>query len=182
MISNWLKSNRKKVMVHSLILGGFLLYLLLLANSLFDRFEAIPGESRLHKVSLASDTDDVIYGVEVFIAGSNVIEIGGFAFIKGLNADGNKIYIILKSDKHTYVFDTVLKQSPDITNRFKGLNLDLGWCRFDAIIPTRKIDEGNYDVGLYITKGDIQALQYLNEAIVKGKRRVKLIVRTSKLR
>jgi hypothetical protein len=181
MIRNWLKSNRKKVMVHSFIMGGFFLYLLFLADPLFDRFEAIPGESRLHKASLLSETDDVICGVDPFNAGSRAIEIGGWAFIEGRDTGGSKIYIILKSDKHTYVFDTMFRKRPDVTNYFRGLNLDLNWCGFEAIIPSRKIEKGEYIVGLYITKGDIEALQYLDKAIVKSKGSAKLTARRSKL-
>ncbi len=38
-----------------------------------------------------------------------------------------------------------------------------------ALIPARKIDNGEYTVGIYIKKGDIEALIYTNKAIIKSK-------------
>ena len=179
MISNWLKSNRKKVLVHSLILSGFLLYLLFLAEPLFDRFEAIPGESRLHKFLSPRETVNIQGGLEKFDVSTHVIEAQGWAFIDGQDSVDSKIYIALKSHGSIYIFDTDPMERPDVAAH-KKLNQNLNWSGFNAIIPTRKIKSGKYIIGLYITKEDIQALQYFDKAIIKSKEDVKLMVRMSK--
>ena len=48
------------------------------------------------------------------------------------------------------------------------MDLNLDYSGFVALIPARKIDNGEYIVGIYITKGDIEALQYTDRAITKS--------------
>jgi hypothetical protein len=64
----WLRTNKKKILVHSLILGGFLLYSLFLAEPLFERFEVIPGEAKLVQLQLPGETNDVHYALDRIIA------------------------------------------------------------------------------------------------------------------
>ena len=46
--------------------------------------------------------------------------------------------------------------------------MNLDYSGVVALIPARKIANGDYNVDIYITKGDIEALQYADRAITKS--------------
>ena len=96
-----------------------------------------------------------------------MLEINGWAFIKGHDSVNNEIYIVLKSAHRTYIFTAETEIRVDVTQAFKELNLNLDYSGFRALIPARKIANGEYTVGIYITKDDIEALQYTGKAIAK---------------
>jgi len=156
---SWLKSHWKQVMAHGLILGGFVLYCIFLAGPLSDKLEGIQGESRLQDIKLPAVTNNIQYSI---ISENNTytIDLTGWAFIKGEDYKDCQTYIILKSDRKTYVFDTLQAYRPRITSTYKSLNLNLDWAGFWAYIPLRKIEAGKYNIGVYIKKGNIEALQY----------------------
>jgi len=45
-IVRWLRPRKKKLLVHGLILSGFLLYCIFLANPLFSKFGTLEGNRR----------------------------------------------------------------------------------------------------------------------------------------
>ena len=47
--------------------------------------------------------------------------------------------------------------------------MNLNYSGFMALVPARKIGDGEYAIGIYIRKGDIEALIYTNKAIIKSK-------------
>ena len=166
---SWVKAHRKQVITHTLIVGGFLLFLFFLSEPLFDRLEAVQGESRLHDFPLPAETGGIKYYFDEFVTdGRTTVEVKGWAFIEGMDSENSEIYIVLKSADRTYVFttETVIKEG--VTEYFKGLGLNLDYSGFSAVIPARKIANGEYAVGIYITKGDIEALIYINKAIIKS--------------
>ena len=164
---NWLRTHRKSVITHTLIVGAFLLFLLFLSEPLFDRLEQVAGESRLYETSIPAATDNLQYCFDQFRVTTHTVEINGWAFIKGHDSVNSEIYIVLKSAYRTYIFtaETVIREG--VTQHFKELGLNLDYSGFRALIPTRKIANGGYTVGIYITKGDIEALQYTDRAIAK---------------
>ena len=167
MVKSWLRTHQKRVVVHSLILGGFLLYLIFLADPLFDRFIAIPGESTPQQLSLPRKTDNIYYWIDLFSVGTRHIEVMGWAFIEGQSSENASVYLILKSQDNTYAFKVISQLKPSITEVYKELGLNLDWSGFHCIIPLRKISQGEYNVGLYVTIGDIEALQYTDRVVVK---------------
>ena len=165
---SWLRTHRKQVITHTLIVGAFLLFLLFLSEPLFDRLERVAGESRLYKTTLPAQTNDIRYDIgDISTDGHTTVEIRGWAFIEGMDSDNSEIYIVLKSGNRTYIFDTMEQKRPDVTTHFKELGLNLDYSGFTAPIPARKIANGEYTVGIYIWKGDIEALQYTDRAIAK---------------
>ena len=52
--------------------------------------------------------------------------------------------------------------------------MNLDWSGFTTTIPTRKIENGDYVIGFYITKDGITALQYSSKVIVKSESGVKI--------
>ena len=89
----------------------------------------------------------------------------GWAFIEGHDSADSEIYIVLKSAGRTYVFTTETVIREGVTQHFKELDLNLDYSGFAALIPARRIANGAYTVGIYITKGDIEALQYTDRVV-----------------
>ena len=91
-----------------------------------------------------------------------LMEIAVWAFIEGQSAEDSKIYVVLKSETATYIFDTILQERPDVTAFYVESGLNLDNSGFIARIHRDSVGEGTYTLGIYIKKGDIQALQYMD--------------------
>ena len=167
-MGSWLKTRRKQVITHTSIIVGFVLLTIFVTEPLFDRLEQVAGESRLYETSIPAATDNIRYWVDHFEAAAQTLEIYGWAFIEGHDSVNSNIYIVLKSTDRTYVFTTEIVVRENVTEQFKELGLNLDYSGFTALIPTRKITNGKYSVGIYITKGAIKALIYTNKAIIKS--------------
>jgi len=163
---SWLKTHKKQVITHTLIVAAFLLFLLFLAEPLFDRFERVAGESVLYKTTLPAATNNIQYWVDQCQVTTNTLEINGWAFIESHDSVESEIYIVLKSAGRTYVFTTETVIREGVTEHFKELGLNLDYSGYTALIPARKIANGAYTVGIYIRKGDIEALQYTDRVVV----------------
>ena len=168
MIKDWFETHWKKVLVHGLILSGFLVYAFFLAEPLFSKFEVLEGESSLALVTLPSPTDNIQYNLARFSVSDYGIEVEGWAFIEGQTTEDSQIYAVLKSTENTYVFETSSWQRPNITPDGEVLDLGPAWSGFVSVIPLSKIKEGEYNFGLYIRKADREALQYTDRGLVKS--------------
>ena len=167
--ANWFRTHRKQVAIHSCIIAAFLVFTLFASEPLFDRLEAIPGEAQLHWISLPTETDDIRYSVDVVLTEDvRVVEVAGWAFIEGEDSEDIETYIVLTSDRRTYVFDTHGEARPDVTAHFEELGLNLDCSGFMTVIPARKIPSGEYAIGIYIRRGEIEALQYTGRTVVVG--------------
>ena len=139
----------------------------------------------LSKVSLPTESGNIRMNIdaiqEVIKDKRGFIEIAGWAHIEGKNSENSRIHVVLKSDSNTYIFNTALRKRPDITNFFKTLqsHLDLDDAGFFTRIPQEKIKKDKYTVGIYIIRGDVEALQYGEIIVEKG---IELTLRISKLR
>ena len=163
---NWLKRHRRQVAIHSSVIAGFLVFTLFAAEPIFDRFGSMPGESRVQQLQLPRETNDILHG-EVVSVTTAIIEIEGWAFVDGQGSRGSSTYIVMRSDTNTYVFDTAKRRRDDLAQQFAHLDMD-DWSGYYAVIPLRKIEAGEYTIGLYITKGDIEALQYTDKTLKIG--------------
>jgi len=163
----WLKKHRKQVAVHSLVLGAFILYCIFLAGPLQDKLGSIPSESKLQDISIPAATDNIQCSIGRIDATIYRLEINGWAFIKGKGCEDSKTFIVLKSADHTYVFATALVIREGVTKAFKKSGINLDCSGFLAVIPLKKIENGEYKVGVYIKKGDSEALQYTNKSVTK---------------
>jgi hypothetical protein len=166
-IENWLKTHRKQVIAHALIVGGFLFFLLFLSPPLFARFEP-RTTSTLHNISLPAETHNVFCHYDRVASGEDYVTIIGFAFIQGLDTVDNQNFVCLKSDSYSYVFDTFVVPRPDVTEYFAGLNVNLDLSGFRAVIPLAKIKNGTYEVGILIEKGPSQAMLYTDMVVTKS--------------
>jgi hypothetical protein len=167
--ANWLKAHRKRIIIHTSIVAVFALFLIFLSEPLFDRLESVQGESGLHDFPLPAETGAIAYYFDDFATdGRTVVEIRGWAFISGEDCENIETYIVLKSTKRTYIFDIMQQTRTDVTQAFDELDLNLDYSGFRALIPIRKIANGEYAVGIYIRKGDREALTYTNKTVIKS--------------
>ena len=162
---SWLRTHRKQVIAHTLIVAGFLFFLLFLSGPLFDRLEQVTGASRLYETTLPAATNNIQYWVDHLAVTGHTLEIDGWAFIEGHDSVNSEIYIVLKSPDTIYVFTTETVVREGVTQHFRELGLNLDYSGFAALIPARKVTNGEYTVGIYITKGDIEALQYTDRVV-----------------
>jgi len=166
---SWFKAHRKQVVTHTSIIVGFVLFIIFVSGPLFDSLDAVQGESRLHDFPLPTETGSIRYCfAELATDGRTMVGVRGWAFINGQDSDNSETYIVLKSGSRTYIFDVMEQTRQDVTLYFKELNLNLDYSGFRALIPARKISNGTYAVGIYIKKGDIEALMYTNRTIIKS--------------
>ena len=163
---NWFMTHRKQVAVHSLIIVAFVLFTALAAEPLFDRPERIPGEAQLQRIELPAETGGIRYNIEaISVTGRSVVEIEGWAFIDDNDSSDDEVFVVLQSDHRTYVFDAMVRERPDVAGHFEGLGLDLHFSGFMAIIPARNVRAGEYVIGIYIRKGDIEAFTYTEHRV-----------------
>lgn len=97
--------------------------------------------------------------------GNKFIEIEGWAFGEAQNTDNQQVYVVLKSDNGTYIYDTVSRKRPDVTNCYKRLKLNLDNSGFLAAIPKDELKRGKYEIGIYIKKDDVELLQYSGKTV-----------------
>jgi hypothetical protein len=162
----WLGRQKRQVLIHSLILAGFLVYCLFFAQPLFARFEDVPGQAVEVSLKLPYTANNVTFSLDQVIPSSSALEINGWAFINGQDTQDLETYLVLKSAQTSYIFTTTAVYSNPITTEYgNGLNLD--WAGFTTIVPMQKIKSGSYTVGLYLYKDGAAVLQYTGETITK---------------
>lgn len=181
LIVSWISAHRKKVAIHFLILSSFLLYVLFLAGPLFEHFEPKTETAELYDISLPDKTNNIMIGMDRVFIGHNSIEPVGWAFVEGQSSVNSTTYIVLASEQHTYIYKATPLTRVDVTWTFRDLDLDLDLSGFIATISVEQIRNGEYDIGIYITEGAIEALQYTDKAVIKDGGNVELTFRTSKL-
>jgi hypothetical protein len=170
-MGSWLKTRRKQIITHTLIVGAFLLFLLLLSEPLFailDRseFEGIPGESQLVDISVPAEIGNIRYWFEPIVTGT-VVEFLGWAFIEGDCPKDSTTYLVFKSAQATYVFEAGIQARKKLNENLGIEEPDLTEAGFVATISAEKMENGKYAIGIYIRKGETEALQYTNKVLTR---------------
>jgi hypothetical protein len=162
---SWFRAHRKQMITHTLIIGAFVLFLLFLSEPLFDRLERISGEAKLQQLQLPAETNNIRYGIDSILTEGTGVEIVGWAFVEEQDSRNRELYIVLKSAHQTYVFDSQVMLKPHLIENVEESCLNMQYSGFKTIIPTRKISNGEYAVGIYIKGEDIEALQYTDSVV-----------------
>lgn len=113
--------------------------------------------------NLPALTNNIIGSVDEWIEQENTIKINGWAAVAGGNSGDTKKYIVLLSDKKNYVFPATLVKRLDVTQSLKTFNYDNSG--YTTLFNKDNIEEGNYQVGIYLEKDTVQAFQYVNKNI-----------------
>jgi hypothetical protein len=177
-VYQWLRAHRKAVFGHGLVLSAFLIFCTFFSPPLFDRLEAIQGESHTHDIVLPAETGNITYCLTDVEIGSQITEVHGWAFIEGQSTEDIKTCVVLESDDVCYVFDTITQVRPDVTAAYgSSLDLDLGQSGFMCNLPTRKIAVGEYILGIYIAKDGIEAFQRTDFLLTRSDGAIELSTR-----
>ena len=183
-IGSWLRARRKKIIIHTAIIVGFVLTTIFVSVPLFDRLTAIPGEAQLHRLQLPAEATNMRYDVYVSTDGYSAVDILGWAFVDGQDSQKRELYIVLKSAQRTYVFDTKLEMMPDLNKMDEALVVNADFSGFRTLIPARKISNGEYIVGFYtkyyLTNRVIEALHYTDRVVIKSQDSVTTALLSSK--
>ena len=104
---SWFLLQKKIIIAHGLIILVFILFLTLFSSSIFNR---IGGklEAERQDFLLPEQTGNIQLSLNKPLVGNNFIQIEGWAYIDGQNAQDNQTYVVLKSSNQTYIFDTLL--------------------------------------------------------------------------
>ncbi len=119
---------------------------------------------------LIPETDGILTNIEVINnsieRGEDATEIKGWAFIDGIDATRNCIYLVLKSENRIYFFDAVLYKRKEVTQHFhyKGFNFDDSG--FVSHVPRKSVEKGSYRVGIYIETPDRKELKFTDKTLV----------------
>jgi hypothetical protein len=97
------------------------------------------------------------------------LNISGWAFLQGMNSDSMKTYILLKKNEKVAIFSMGIQIRNDVTKYFMKSKLNLDASGFSAQIPTGNLENGHYQVGLYIEKGKNTGLIYVDKFMDIGK-------------
>ena len=179
-IVSWLRTHKKRMLAHGSILFAFLIYVVFLSGPLFSKFERTENESRLHGVSLPGETNTIRYGYGLDVR-MGVIEMLGWAFVEGQSFGNSQTYAVLKSSGNTYVFDTAERAELRFNEQLGIEAPDVRRAGFVAFMPISNIRTGVYDVGIYISDGEREALQYTDRVLVKNGNLVRVVSRKSSL-
>lgn len=107
---------------------------------------------------LPAASSDITYYLELLELKNGLINVRGWAYIKGATMSDAKIYLVFASVRETYIFETIPMKRPDVSTYFniKGLD-DSGFSTTiseDALVP------GRYRAGVYIRMTGKNALQF----------------------
>ena len=177
-MGSWLRTRRKQIITHTLIVGGFLCFLLFLSEPLFNlfsgpEFERTPGEAPLVDILLPAETGNIRYSFESIVTGIRV-ELLGWAFIEGDCPENSATYLVFKSDQAKYIFEADMQERGTL-NQVLGIEEpDLTEAGFAATIPGEIMKNGTYTIGIYIRKGKTEALQYTNKVLTRTDEIVKV--------
>lgn len=124
---------------------------------------SIPGLKKMQPVILPGETRNIRYNIDIVKDYKNFIEISGWAFIKGKSSENSHISLCLKSDQNSYLINTKLNKRLDVTAYLKSLNFDDSG--FSAVIANAELETGDYKIGIYIKKDNIEGLEYTDLVI-----------------
>lgn len=120
----------------------------------------LPFKSELQPLKLPEETNCLSFNLDKLIQRKNSVEIRGWAYINNENADNMEIFIALRSNRNTYIYNTKKIKRHDVTAHFKTFNFDNSG--FHAIVLKNEIESGEYRIGLFLKKDSIHTLQFTN--------------------
>jgi hypothetical protein len=144
--------------------GLALVVLLVVFAGCADKAGKTPQQkiSQQQSFALPWATNDLDIGLEQIInKGDGIIKANGWAAVKKLDSKNSTIYLVLKSKDKTYIFDTLqLYKRPDVTAYFK---IDRDESGYNAVIPTDKLEKGEYQLGIIVKKNNADHFQFTDK-------------------
>jgi len=99
-------------------------------------------------------TGEIVHYFEEVRKSGKALLVKGWGFLSKTDTKGLKTFVILKKDDQVHLYSTGKVLRKGVTEHFSTLKLNLDSAGFSAVIPIRKLQPGNYQVGLYMVKGN----------------------------
>ncbi len=114
-------------------------------------------------LNLQSPGEKIEYFFDAVHGAGKYLRVQGWGFIPGTDAISIKHYIVLKNKGRTWFFDANVQVRPDITQHFNKSGLNLDSSGFLSTIPAENLENGTYQLGLYLVQGNRSGLEYLDK-------------------
>lgn len=123
------------------------------------------NKASLEKINLhPEDGGSIPYIVDYLGDRGRCIVIKGWAvFPNNKNVKDCKIFIVLRTNASTYVYNSKSQYRPDVTASFHGSNHD--YAGFTSIIDKSELKFGVYDFGLYLEGRNSKIFTFTNKRI-----------------
>ena len=132
-------------------------------NNPLTQSHTFENESNLQNVRPPLETNNLMGSIDILKQSEELVEISGWGAISGQNSKNSEIYIIFRSSKNAYIFDTSKVKRQDVTAYFKTVNYDDSG--FDALVGKNMLEPAKYRLGIYVRKGKIEGFQYTDKIV-----------------
>jgi hypothetical protein len=126
---------------------------------------ALKSTSRKVALNVKELTSTINSYFDIVDISKNYIKIVGWGFLEGFNSDSQKSYILFKKDKQIISYSTVLQIRTDLTTGFIKTGLNLDSAGFQVKIPANNFEKGQYQLGLYIEKGNNSGILFTDKFV-----------------
>ncbi len=100
------------------------------------------------KLELPKESAPMNLSIDKFTDPDKAAEVMGWAYLKGFDAAGSRIFIYLRSSVRNYAFEPTPVARPDVTKIYQRHNLDESG--FAGLIDKTALEPGKYQVGIVI--------------------------------
>ena len=99
--------------------------------------------------SIPLGNDSIVTNIDRFIENSDFYEIEGWAFIHNLTTKNSRTFVVLQSEKLSYILDPSVVRRPDVEDYFKT-SYDLSRSGYKVMMKKKDIAPGQYKVCIII--------------------------------
>ena len=130
--------------------------------SIVDSEEGSEKKTMLDQVSIdiQKPTKEIAYHLDKVELSDSTLTIIGWGYLKGLDAKLLNSYVLLTKNENVHAFPIKVQMRTDVTKFYAATRLNLDSSGFQFNIPAENIVKGNYQLGLYINKGDQAGIVY----------------------
>lgn len=119
-------------------------------------------------VTINKATKEINYYLDSVGKSRKYLTVRGWGFLDGLDSKSLKSYVLLKKNRHVFVFDVKVQLRKDITSHFTKTGYNLDSTGFQSVIPFAGLEKGSYQLGLYFSKDTHTGIVYTNQFIEIG--------------
>ena len=147
-----------KLGIMSLVAMFFVSWAILFYSDYNDEYDLL---SEIKKVKIKNN-NKVTMHIENIKKNSKYLNISGWAFLDKYSTHQNTIYVAVTTRSDTLFFSTTSVTRPDVTSAHNQHNRDQSG--FTAWINRELLPHKDYQIGIYIDRGDVDGIGYWNSS------------------
>lgn len=153
--------------------GKMLLILLFicLLSLVYYEFTHVYGTSAVYNIALPEQSGNINAGIDQAEVKKTkfkkLIEIDGWAYINDLQANQQKVYIVLFSKNKNYVYDTQEVLRSDLPAALNDQSNKVEYAGLKSLIDMSNVASGSYQIGFYIENGSRKELSSVGMSVIK---------------